>query len=115
MVPRDLKWSDSEKKVARRAYEAALDSALAGIMAEFKGKAAAAATPSEMWAIEDYLRRRRQEVDEMFDYRYSQLPFLFAQLICRGYLDEAQLAGLSGEKLDIIRHLASLMRERRLP
>jgi len=115
MGPHDLKWSGSEKKVARRAFEAALDSALAGIMAEFKGKAAAAATPSEMWAIEDYLRQRRREVDEMFDYRYSQLAYVFAHLICKGHLDEAQLAGLSAEKLDIIRHLASFMKERRLP
>jgi Photoprotection regulator fluorescence recovery protein len=115
MAPHDLKWSGSEKKIARCAFEAAFDSTLAGIMSEFKEKAAAAATPSEMWAIEDYLRRRRREVDEMFDYRYSQLPVAFAQLICHGYLDEAQLAGLSDEKLDIIRRLRSLMKERQLP
>ena len=70
----DLKWSASEKKIARRAFEAALELTLEGIMADFKVKAAAAVTPSEMWAIEDYLRRRRREIDEIFDYRYSQLP-----------------------------------------
>lgn len=89
----DLKWSPSEKKIARRAYEAALDAALSGIMAEFKAKVAAAVTPSDMWAIEDYLRVRRREIDELFDYRYSQLPFVFARLIRDGHLDEARLAG----------------------
>lgn len=104
---RDLNWSPSEKKVARRAYDAAFDKALAGIMIEFKAKAAAATTPSEMWAIKDYLGQRRREIDETFDYRYSQLPFVFAALIRRGHLDEAQLAGLSEEKLAIIRRMLS--------
>jgi hypothetical protein len=111
----DLKWSASEKKSARRAYDAALELTLAGIMAEFKAKAAAAAAPSEMWAIEDYLRRRRREVDEIFDYRYSQLLLVFARLIREGHLDEAQLSGLAKEKLEIIRYLLSRMRSDSLP
>ena len=44
----DLKWSDSEKKLARRAFEAALTHELAELMAEFKAKAAAAAEPDDM-------------------------------------------------------------------
>jgi hypothetical protein len=102
---RDLKWSSSEKKIARDAYDAALETALAAIMAEFKAKAAAAVMPSDMWVVEDYLRARRREVEEIFDYRYSQLPFVFARLIRAGHLDEAQLAGLSEEKLAIIRRM----------
>ncbi len=85
-------------------------SRLLGILAEFKVKAAAAATPSEMWAIEDYLRRRRREVDEIFDYRYSQLLLVFARLIREGHLDDARLSGLAEEKLEIIRYLLSRMR-----
>ena len=103
-----LKWSATEKKIARRAYEAALEGAQAAIMAEFKAKAAKATTPSDMWDIEDYLRRLRVEFDEMFDYRYSRLPFVFACLIRDGHLDEASLTGLSEEKLSIIRNLRSL-------
>jgi hypothetical protein len=100
-----LKWSASEKKIARRAYEAALEAALAKIMAECKAKAAAAATPDEIWAVEDYLRRQRLKIDETFDYRYSQLPLVFARLIREGHLDEARLNGLSEEKLEIIRDI----------
>jgi hypothetical protein len=44
----DLKWSGSEKQVARRAYDAALEAAKAGIVAEFKAKVAAVATLPEM-------------------------------------------------------------------
>ena len=115
MAMHDLKWSASEKKIARRAYEAALESTLAEIMTEFKAKAGAATTPSEMWAIEDYLRRRRREVDEIFDYRYSQLLLVFARLIDQGHLDEARLTGLAEEKLEIIRYLLSRMRSDSLP
>jgi hypothetical protein len=103
----DLRWSASEKKTARSAYEQARESVLAELVTEFKARAAAVATPSDMWALEDYLRQRRQELDEIFDYRYSQLPLVFARLIREGHLDEARLVGLSEEKLEIIRHLLS--------
>ena len=108
---RELKWSGAEKKIARRAYEAALEQALAAILAEFKTKATAAATPSEMWDVEDYLRQRRRDIDELFDYRYSQLPLVLARLIWEGHLKEAQLAGLSEEKLEIVRFFLSQRRE----
>jgi DNA-binding MarR family transcriptional regulator len=64
-----------------------------------------------MWAIEDYLRQQRRTIDELFDYRYSQLLFVFARLIGQGYLDESRLAGLSDEKLEIIRRLLERMKE----
>lgn len=102
---RDLKWTHSEKKIARSAFEAARDAALAKVMAEFKQKAAAAKTPSDIWQIEDYLRRQRREIDEVFDYRYSRLPLVFAYLIRDGHLEESRLAGLSHDKRDAIRSL----------
>jgi hypothetical protein len=103
----DLRWSPSEKKIARSAFEAALESALARVMAEFKRRAEAATTPFEMWEIESYLREQRREIDGAFDYRYSQLPFVFARLIHAGYLDENRLGGLSEEKLKISRSCLS--------
>ena len=63
----DLKWSPAEKKTARRAYGVALEATLAKTMTEFKAKAAAATTPSEMWAVEDYLRQQRRELSSMID------------------------------------------------
>jgi hypothetical protein len=85
---------------------------LAAVMAEFKKKAAAAATPSDMWDVEDYLHQRRREIDDLLDYRYSQLVFVFGRLIHEGYLDEAQLAGLSEDKIAGIRRYLSFMDER---
>ncbi len=99
----DLKWSPSEKKIARGAFDAALQSVLGKVMSEFKGRAAAATTPSDMWEIEDYLRQQRREIDGVFDYRYSQLPLVFARLIREGHLEESLLDGLAEEKREIIR------------
>src|SRR6266542_975917 len=69
-------WSASEKKIARRAYEAARQAVLAAELAEFKVKAAAAGI-DEMWSIGDELRQRRREIEELLDYRYSQLTLVF--------------------------------------
>ncbi|MER8373263.1 hypothetical protein [Mesorhizobium sp. M1409] len=96
-------WSTSEKKIARRAFDAALEVALATTMAEFKSKANAATVAADMWDVEDYLREQRREIDRTFDYRYSQLLFVFAGLIRAGYLDENLLAGLSQDKREVIR------------
>jgi Photoprotection regulator fluorescence recovery protein len=65
-----------------------------------------------MWKIENYLRQQRQEIETMFDYRYSQLPFVFARLIHEGHLDESGLAGLSEEKRELIRSCLSLTERR---
>lgn len=108
MNSHDLKWSSAEKKIARSAFDAALEAALTKIMAEFMRKANAVTQPSEMWEIEDYLRQQRRAIDGLFDYRYSQLLLVFAGLVREGYLDESRLAGLSEEKRDIIQSFLSL-------
>lgn len=74
-------------------------------MAEFKRKASAATIVSDMWEIEDYLRQQRRKIDQMFDYRYSQLTVVFAALIREGYLDERLLSGLSEDKQEEIRRI----------
>lgn len=70
--------------------------------------------------LEDYLRERRKEIggkeateimdsgfNTRFDYRYSVLPFVFADLISTRQLAEEDLLGLGEGKLAHIRALAS--------
>jgi hypothetical protein len=102
----DLKWSAAEKKVARAAYDAALNASLQSIMTEFKQRAAAVTSASQMWELEDYLREARREIDSMFIYSYSRLPLTFAWAVRSGRLDEAALAGLSQDKLKLIFSMA---------
>ncbi len=106
-MPQNLTWSPAEKTIARRAYDEALETTLAALMADFKLKASAVTTASELWEIEGYLREQRREIDATFDYRYSQLLLVFAQLIRQGRLDESRLAGLAEDKREIIRRILS--------
>jgi hypothetical protein len=104
----NLKWSESEKKLSRRVFEAALEAELSEILAELKLKAAAAATTEAMWALEEYLTHKRREVDGKYDYRYSQLLFVFGRLVREGRVQMEQLSGLSPEKLSYIQRMQEL-------
>ena len=104
----NLKWSESEKRLSRRVYEAALEAELAEVMAEFKSRATAVRTPEEMWALEGYLAQRRRELDGKYDYRYSQLLFVFGRLVREGRVKLEQLEGFSEDKLSCIERIVSL-------
>lgn len=104
----DLKWSESEKKIARRVFEAALAAELAEVMADFKARAAAAAEPDDLWSIQEHLSQKRREIDAKYDYRYSQLTLVFGRLLREGRIQDAQLMGLAEERLLYIRRIASL-------
>lgn len=104
----DMKWSPSDKEVARRVYDTAIENELAEIMGELKTRASAVTTPDEMWEIEGYLASMRRKIQEKYDYRYSRLIFLFAQLLREERIRESDLTGLSEDKLAQIRHIVSL-------
>ena len=110
---RDFTWSDGEKKLARGVFEGALQAELAEVMADFKSRAAAAMTPDGVWELEGYLRGKRTGIDRKYDYRYSQLISVFAQLLREERVREAQLAGFSEEKLAAIRLMAGIEEPRR--
>ena len=80
------------------------------MIAEFQRRANAVKEPAQMWAIEDFLREQRLEIDETFDYRFSQLLYVFGRTHFGGELDEAQLAGLSEDKQQEIRRMLALAR-----
>jgi hypothetical protein len=82
----DFKWSPSEKKIAREAYDGAWEVAIGKLLAEFKTRANAAVSASDMWAVEAWLREQRKDMGEMFDYRYSQLPLVFDWAIRKGHM-----------------------------
>ena len=105
---RDLPWSDTEKKIARRAFDAALDRQCAAVTAELKKMVADASAPGDLWRIHDYLTKQRREIDEIYDYRYSMLILVFGRLLRDGWLKDADLDGLREEKLRHIRGIANL-------
>ena len=103
---RSLKWSSAEKVIARKAFEHALQQDLGAIIRQAKKMAARIEQPSDLWELERYLTERRKEIDRQYDYRYSVLLSIFADLIQKGRLREQDLRGLSEEKLRHIHHMA---------
>lgn len=103
-----FQWSAAEKKIAKRAFDAALQRELAALLKKLKGRAAKAESPEDIWAIHDYLTEQRRSIDGKYDYRYSQLIFVFGRLLRERWLEEEDLEGLAEEKLQPIRHIASL-------
>ena len=100
---RGLKWSAAEKVIARKAFEQALLREFEAVIRETKERAAKIEQPAELWELEHYLTKRRQDIDQQYDYRYSVLPMVFAGLIRRGRLSEEELHGLAEDKLGLIR------------
>ena len=104
----EAKWSGSEKRIAHRVFEVALQRELGEIMAEFKRRASATNEPDDMWSVEQFLATARREVNSKYDYRYSQLEFVFGRLLREGRVAESDLQGLSEDKLSTIRRVAAL-------
>lgn len=99
-------WSAEEKRIARKAFDAALKRELEDVIQEARRRAASITQPSQLWELEDYLTRRRREIDRTCEYRYSVLLVVFAMLIRQGRLREQDLLGLSEDKLHFIRQCA---------
>ncbi len=101
-------WSPEEKKIAHRAFDAALQREIAAVLAELKERAASAAGADDIWSIEQFLVTRRREIDAKYDFRYSQLTMVFGRLMRDGWLSEQDLVGISETKLSSIRFLATM-------
>ena len=107
----DETWSKSEKAIARRAFDAALDREYAALTDEVRRRANAITEPHHIWALHDFLTRTRKDIDRKYDYRYSQLVIVFGLLIKGGWLSESELTGLAEEKLTRIRGWLDIWRE----
>jgi hypothetical protein len=101
----DFTWSKAEKEVARKAFDQARAREYEAIRGELKSMINSAKDDDVIWRIHEYLSERRREVGEKYDYRYSVLPLVFAQLIREGWLSEEELSGLREDKLEYIQRL----------
>lgn len=102
----DLKWTTSEKKLARAVFDSALKSECASILSELKMRATNATTPQDMWEIQTFLAQQRRDIDTKYDYRYSQLILVFGRLMRERRIQECELQGLSSEKISYIQRIA---------
>jgi hypothetical protein len=103
----EMKWSPAEKSIARQAFDRALQREFESVIRETKRRSAEIQQPDDLWDLERYLREQRTAIDRQYDYRYSVLPFVFADLIRAGRLTEDELRGIGENKLAEIRYLAA--------
>ena len=78
---RDMRWSRSEKAVARKAFDGALKGELQEVMQETKLRASRIREPSELWDLEHRLTQRRKDIDRRYDSRYSHLTDVLGRLM----------------------------------
>ena len=106
MSIRDFNWSPEEKKIARAAFDKAYSNEMNEIKNELEKRIKDLNDLQKVWPIHDFLSKRRTEVDEKYDYRYSVLINVFARLLSEGCIEEKDLEGLSKDKLDAIKFLS---------
>ena len=104
----DFSWTPGEKKLARKVFDKAVQSELVGFISQFKAKASAVESIESIWVIRDWLDHRAREIDTEYDFRYSQLIIVFANLVRTGRLDLNELTGLSEEKMLAIKKMSEL-------
>jgi hypothetical protein len=109
MSYRDLSWSKTEKNIARKAYELAYEREMEDIKTEIIDRVDKLKEPKDVWALHNYLTKRRREIDRKYDYRYSVLIRVFAELIYDGYLKPEDLKGLREDKVEMIKKMVELI------
>ena len=105
-IMRDLKWTATEKAIARRAFERVLRQELDAAIESTKQRAAKIREVSELWELEHHLTQLRKQIDRKYEYKYNTLVILFADLVREGKLNIDELRGLGEEKLAHIRRHA---------
>jgi hypothetical protein len=95
---RDLSWSKREKQIAHAAFEQALAREAAALVTEVRAKVHSITELGDLWQLEQFLRDKRHALAQRYDYRYSVLLYVFADLIQAGWLSLDDLAGLADDK-----------------
>ena len=100
---RNLRWSLKEKSIARRAFDRALHRELEATIQEARQMAARIKEPDELWELERHLTQRRKEIDAKYEFKYSLLLLVLADLVREGRINPDELHGLGEDKLRITR------------
>lgn len=105
---RDVKWNQTEKKVARAAFDKGRDSYFQKLYKEIQKKANALSEPKDIWQLQEFIKKKDKETDQLLDFRYGVLPIVLAGMITRKLLSIDELEGLNEEKIEIIETFVTL-------
>lgn len=105
MYMNEIKWDDSEKIIARYAFEKAYQNEMKEIQNTTLEMATNFEEAGDVWKLHYYLTTSRKEINRKYDFRYCELLNFFSSLINQNYISESDLLGLSDDKLAIIKKL----------
>lgn len=104
----EINWSESEQKGAKEAFDKAYEREINSLIEEVRQKASNISEIDQLWGLHDFLSAKRHEIDGKYDYRYSELIFVFARLLKEGWVTREELKVLEGDKLAKISALARM-------
>ncbi|QYO63732.1 hypothetical protein [Leptolyngbya sp. 7M] len=99
MQATDTTWSQTEKQIARTAFNNAYQRELDYLIKTVREQSSSLTEIDDVWRLHDFLSARRHEIDGKYDYRYSVLVFVLASLVREGWLQLSELEGLAVDKL----------------
>ena len=103
------KWSNSEKVIARKVFDAALKRELQEVIREAKQMANRIKGPADVWDLERYLTQRRKDIDRRYEFRLSRLTQVFGMLLSERRIREEELHALREDKMKAIRSCAEVL------
>ncbi|PSB24210.1 hypothetical protein [Stenomitos frigidus] len=104
----EAEWTDTEKTIARTAFDQAYGREIEALLKQVRADASTLVELSDLWRLHDFLSAKRHQVEGKYDYQYAALPFVFAGLVKDGWLHLQELEGLSKDKLAKINSLANM-------
>lgn len=104
----EINWSETEKKAAKDAFNRAYEREIKCLIEEVRQKASTISEIDQLWRLHDFLSARRHEIDGKYDYRYSDLIFVFARLLKEGWVNREELQVLQRDKLAKITALSRM-------
>lgn len=108
MEENEVEWSQTEQKVAKAAFHKAYEREINALIEKVREQASEITKLDDIWHLHDFLSVRRHDIDGKYDYKYSDLIFIFAKLIKEGWLRLDELDGLGRDKLTKVTVLARM-------
>ena len=80
----DTKWTKKEKFIAREAFQKAYKKECMSIADNLKNMINEVSGPEDLWEVRNYLSKTLKNIERRYDFRYSVLILVFAQLMKDG-------------------------------
>jgi hypothetical protein len=102
------KWTEVEQSIAQEAFEKAYKREVSALVEQVRARSHGLLALEDLWNLHDFLSAKRHEIDGKYDYDYSVLLFVFANLIKDGWLHLDELKSLNQDKFAKVAALTRL-------